>query len=220
MIGPVESCKSGRVFVSSFVTERTDVQGTYYGVGRRVASGEARLFAATPFSTYDRSDGSRADLSGWDGWVLPFPSTSNSLTNSFANVVGSNSATVTLKAVTATSNVTGRSRLVITNSNQSAGFTEASLYDGFAFPGNAGTLQVAMSGGGVVASNTVYQVTVIANDTSGGGTTVFFENAAGGFVLGTQAASTITMPGNPHNLVNSDSRAQLTFNLTSNSPAF
>ena len=156
-------------------------------------------------------------LSGWNNWVLPFPGTSNSVSNTFANVVGSNSATVTLTALTASSNVTGRVRNSITNSNQIAGFTEASLYDGFSFPGNAGTLQVSLSGTGVIVANTVYQVTVIADDANAAGSTIYLENAAGGYVLGnSQAASTITMPGNPGNLVNSDSRCQLTFNLTSN----
>ena len=178
--------------------------------------GAVRASAAPLFQLLTNS-GSEPAMLGWNEWNLPFPGISNSVSNTFANVVGSNSATVTLSCLTASSNVTGRSRLVITNSNQSAGFTEGSLYDGFSFPGNAGTLQVSLSGAGVIAPNTVYQVTVIADDANAAGSTIYLENAASGYVLGnSQAASTITMPGNPGNLVNSDSRAQLTFNLTSN----
>jgi fibronectin-binding autotransporter adhesin len=185
-----------------------------------LGQGADRVWAA-PFFQLLTNSGSEAAMSGWYSWVLPFPGTSNSATSTFANVVGSGSATVTLTALTASSNVAGRTRGLITNSNQSAGFTEASLYDGFSYPGNAGTLQVSMSGAGVIAPNTVYQVTAIADDaaSSATGTTVYFENAAGGYVLGnSQAASTITLLGNngSQNLVNSDSRCQLTFDLTSN----
>jgi fibronectin-binding autotransporter adhesin len=179
-----------------------------------LVSGASRISAA-PFFQLTTNDGEPA-MSGWYDWSLPFPGTSNSVTMTFANVVGSGSATVNLSCLTSTSKVTGRIRNVITNSNQSAGFSEASLYDGFSFPGNAGTMQVSLSGAGVIAPNTAYQVTVIANDANAAGSTVYFENAAGGYVLGTSAASTIIMPGNPQNLVNSDSRAQLTFNLASN----
>ncbi len=175
---------------------------------------------AAPFFQLMTNNGETA-MSGWYEWNLPYPGTINSVTDTFANVVGSNSASVTLTALTASSDVAGRTRGLITNSNQSTGFTEASLYDGFSYPGNAGTLQVSVSGAGVITPNTTYQVTVIADDaaTSATGATVYFENASGGYVMGnSQSASTITLLGNngSQNLFNSDSRCQLTFNLTSN----
>jgi fibronectin-binding autotransporter adhesin len=216
MVSPNQAA-SRRVVGRSFIGQRRGCQ--YLALALvTVFLGHGGRAVGAPFFQLMTNNGEAA-MTGWNEWNIPFPNTgNNSLTNTFPTVSGSSTATVTLTALTATSNVTGRSRNVITNSNQSAGFTEASLYDGFSFPGNAGTMQVSLSGAGVIAPNTVYQVTVIANDTSAANTTVYFENSAAGFVLGTQAASTITMPGNPAGtkLVNSDSRAQLTFNLASN----
>jgi fibronectin-binding autotransporter adhesin len=168
-------------------------------------------------------------ITGWNEWSLVSGGASP---QSFTFNPGPGNVTVSVSGANmstgATVAIDTKGRNTFTNSNQTAGFTQAALYNGFFFSAGTGTkLIVSLSGAGVIAPSTQYSLTVLAEDPANSGTaqgtspgTVYFEDGSGNYVLGSPAASTIQILGNPLSgqglLVNNDPRCQITFNLTSN----